>query len=107
MYNNGSVSNNIKYNDICNISSFVVNAAYPAWPYVFNVFPNNTIEEWGYLISSEDYATIPFDWEIMKAFIQKNKIAYINWIDTNSTDIGMFNNDTGNWTGLVGQVNNY
>ena len=107
MYNNGSVSNNIKYQYICNISNFVVNFAFPAYYYVFNVFPNNTIEEWGYLIRDGDFTSISYDWEIITAFIQKNKIAYVNWINTNSTDLGLFNNKTGNWTGLIGKVNNY
>ena len=106
MYNNGSVINNIKYQYICNISNFVMNAAFPAYYGVFNVFPNNTIEEWPTLLGI-DFTSIPFDWEIMKTFIQNNKIAYVNWIDTNSTDLGRFNNETGNWTGLIGKVNNY
>ena len=108
MYNNGSVSNNIKYQNICNISNFVVTFAY-VYPNFggFNVWPNNTIETWAYLISSDEYTAIPFDFEIITAFIQNNKIAYVNWIDTNSTDLGRFNNETGNWTGLIGKVNNY
>ena len=108
MYNNGSVSNNIKYHYICNISNFVVNFAFPASVGAFNVFPNNTIEEWhDYVGLRIDSTAIPWDWEIIKTFIQNNKIAYVNWIDTNSTDIGFFSNKTGNWTGLIGKVNNY
>ena len=108
MYNNGSVSNNIKYHYICNISNFVVNFAFPPAYGAFNVFPNNTIEEWyNYVGLKIDSTAIPYDWEIIKTFIQNNKIAYVNWINTNSTDIGLFNNKTGNWTGLIGKVNNY
>ena len=105
MYNDGSVSNNIRYPEICNINTVVVNIVYVNTGF-FEVVNDTMVEWYDYWGLKNEDSRIPYDFEIMKTFIQNNKIALINWRDCNGT-YGIFDHDTGNWTGQVGQVNNY
>ena len=105
MYNNGSVSKNIRYQDICNIDNFVINIAYQNEPWMFKISNNTMVEWYDYMGLTGDYTYIPYDYEILSKFFQNNNIVDVNWI--NSYEYGGFNDDTGNWTGIVGQVNNY
>ena len=92
MYNNGSVSNNIEYKDIC-IDNFVVSIVYRTKPGFFEIV-NNTMVEWydfWYLLT--DYSMIVYDFEILKPFFQNNNII-VNW--RNASTFGMY----------LGQVNN-
>ena len=106
MYNNGSVSNNIRYQDICNPEYFVINVAYiTTWGW-FEVY-NNTMYEWyDYWGLTHDETNIPYDWEILKKFFHNNNIVINYWLDNNGT-WGTANYETGKWTGLTGQVNKY
>ena len=87
MYNNGSVSNKIKYHDICNIDNFIVNVVYEPDPWFFEIV-NNTMVEWydlWYLL--EDLSVIVYNFEILKPFIQNNNII-VNW--TNASTFRMY-----------------
>ena len=115
MYKNGSVSNNIRYQDICNSDIYVVNIAYVDLGYrVFEVVNNTMIEYYEYdglinvvsaIQSMNEKSYISYEYEILKTFFQNNNILIINWQDCNGTQ-GLFNHDTGKWTGITGQVNN-
>ena len=101
MYNNGSVSNNVKYQNIC-VERFAISVAY-AWYWGFFEVENNTMVEWyDYygLIHGGSY--LPYDYEILSIFF-KNYNIMTNWINCNHTP-GIFDYETGKWTGAVGQV---
>ena len=106
MYNNGSVSNNIRYQEICDIDNFVVNIAYNYVYYVFELSNDTMVEWYDYWGLINDVTQVPYDYEILKTFFKNYNIGIINWRDANG-DWGLFNHETGNWTGIVGLVNNY
>ena len=106
MFINGSASNNIRYPEICNIKNFAVNIAYYTQTGFFEVVNNTMVEWYDYWGLIHDMSQIPYDYEILKTFFQIYNIGIINWIDYSGT-WGLFNHETGNWSGLVGQVNNY
>ena len=102
MSDNGTVSNNVRYQDLCT-DKVVVNIAYNDEPGFFgNV--NNTMKEWDdYYCVIESCSGMPYDFEILKTFLQTYNIE-VNWIDCNFT-WGVFDYDSGKWTGAVGKVN--
>ena len=106
MYNNGSVSNHIRYENICDSENFVMNVAYEPWPGFFEVVNNTMVEWYDYWGLINDVTQVPYDYEILKTFFKNYNIGIINWRDANG-DAGFFNHETGNWTGIVGLVNNY
>ena len=106
IYNDGSVSNNIKYRDICDIENFVVNVVYISYPGFFEIVNNTMVEWYDFWNLIHDMTNIPYDFEILETFIQNYNILNITWIDCNGT-WGSLNHDIGKWTGLVGQVNSY
>ena len=109
MYNNGSVSKNVRYQDLC-VERFAINLAYNYEPWQFEV-ENNTMvdlrEKYGKLhgkfVGVLSY--IAEDDEILSMFFFNNNII-INWIDCNYT-WGWFDYETGKWTGAVGKVTIY
>ena len=110
MHNNGSVSKNVRYQDLC-VERFAVNVAYNDDHYSFEL-ENNTMvdlrEKYGYthgeyLVGVNSY--IAEDDEILSKFFLYNNII-INWINCNYT-WGWFDYETGKWTGAVGQVTIY
>ena len=99
MYDNGSVSSNIRYREICN-ETFFVNVAYNNYRSLFGIVNNTMKERNG---PSTAKSNMPTTFEILKIFMQSNNLVF-NWINSNST-WGIFDYDTGKWTGAVGQVN--
>ena len=100
MYNNGSVSNKVRYQDICT-DRFVANIGY-VWS--DDVVNNSLVEHpLGGIIKGE-YSYIPWHFEIIGSFLFNYNIIVNKWIDCNDT-YGIFDNETGKWTGAVGQVN--
>ena len=93
MYNNGSVSNNIKYNDICNIDTFVINVVYFTIPGFFDIVNNTMVEWYDFWNLITGYSMIVYDFEILEPFFQNNNII-VNW--TNASTFGLY----------LGQVNN-
>ena len=112
MYHNGSVSNYIRYPEICKSEKFSVNIAYYNEDAYFEIV-NNTMVKSFYendpkkddyeRLLVDDYTMIVYDFEILNTFIQ-NKNVIVNWIET--FHIGIINNVTGKWTQLLGKVNN-
>ena len=109
MHNNGSVSKNIKYNDLC-VERFAVSVAYNNeawWLEVENKSLVDTTEKYGYthgqLVGVTSF--IAKDDEILSKFFLNYNII-INWIDCNFT-WGWFDDETGKWTGAVGKVTIY
>ena len=100
------MDNKIKYLEICNIDNFVVNIAYNYVRYVFDLWAGRMVEWYDYWGLIHDSTQVPYDYEILKTFFKNYNIGIINWIDYSGT-WGLFNHETGNWSGLVGQVNNY
>ena len=109
MYNNGSVSKNVRFQDLC-VEKFAISVAYNHRPWVFEVENNfmvNLREKYGYTTGEYvgSYSSIVEDDEILSMFFLNHNII-INWIDCNYT-WGWFDYQTGKWTGAVGKVTIY
>ena len=109
MNNNGSVSNNVRYQDLC-VERFAVNVAYnyePTWFEVENSTMVDLREKYGWThgkwVGVSTY--IAKNYEILSMFFLNNNII-INWIDCNYT-WGWFDYEKGKWTGAVGKVTIY
>ena len=109
MHKNGSVSKNVRYQDLC-VERFAINVAYNNEPGYFEVENNSMVDlrekygrTHGELVGK--YSNIPEDDEILSKFFLNNNII-INWIDCNYT-WGWFDYETGKWTGAVGKVTIY
>ena len=104
IYNNGSVSNEVRYQDLC-VEGFAVSVAYNEdWGW-FEVENGTMVEYYDYykIIHPDFY--LPYDYEILSIFFKHYNIK-TNWINCNYT-WGSFDNETGKWTGLVGRVDIY
>jgi len=93
MYNNGSVSNNIRYKDICDIDNFIVNVVYISDPGFLEIVNNTMVEWYDFWRLLTDFSMIVYDFEILKPFFQNNNII-ANWRNASTYD------------GFLGQVNN-
>ena len=106
MHNNGSVSKNVRYQDLC-VERFAVNVAYNNDPWAFEIENNSMVnrrEKYGHLHGNlvGTYSYITEDDEILSMFFLNYNII-INWINCNYT-WGWFDYEKGKWTGAVGQV---
>ena len=106
MQNNGSVSKNVRYQDLC-VERFAINVAYNYDPGWFEVENNSLVdlrEKYRYTHGEwvGAYDSLSDDDEILSMFFLNNNII-INWIDCNFT-WGWFDYETGKWTGAVGKV---
>ena len=63
------------------------------------------MEPFGLRPRKGDYTKIPRDWEIIKPFLDHYSLT-ATWVDCEFTQ-GVFDNNTGTWTGAVGKVRNY
>ena len=93
MYDNGSVSNNMKYRNICNPEYFVINIVCNTKFDFFEIVNNTMVEWYDFWNLITDYSMILYDFEILKPFIQNNNII-VNWINNS------------NWELFLRQVNN-
>ena len=84
MYSNGSVNNNIRYKNICNSENFVINVAYVHYPGYFEVVNNTMVEWYNFYMLITDSTMLVYDFEILKPFIENNKIIVSNWTKTSS-----------------------
>ena len=82
MYSNGSVNNNIRYKDICTSENFVINVAYVHYPGYFEVVNNTMVEWYNFYNLITDSTMLVYDFEILKPFIENNKIIVSNWTKT-------------------------
>ena len=94
MYNNGSVSNNIRYREICKSDTFIVTSTYYPLPGFFEIVNNTMVEWYDFWRLLTDFSMIVYDFEILKPFFQNNNII-VNW--TNASTFRMH----------LGKVNNY
>ena len=81
-----------------------VTIAYIYERFVFQLDETQSIKEFP-VLPMDGRSYIAWDWEIIKPFININNLTPI-WIDCNST-LGVFDEDTGTWTGAVGMVRNF
>ena len=103
MYNNGSVSNNARYQNLC-VERFAISVAYNHDPWIFEIENNSMID------LKEKYGRIVIYWrgyvsqtdEILSEFFLNYNIL-TTWIDCNYT-WGWFDHETEKWTGAVGKV---
>ena len=107
MHNNGSVSKNVRYQDLC-VERFAINVAFNYEPKVFEVENNYLVdlhEKYGWTHGGwvGVYSYIAEDDEILSMFFLNHNII-VNWNYCNST-WGWFDYETGKWTGAVGKVN--
>ena len=107
MQDNGSVSKNVKYRNLCK-EQFTVHVAYIHQSEWFEIEINSMVDvykkkqllhgAW----SLGGYPYISRDSEILSIFF-KNYDIITKWINANFT-FGAFDAETGKWTGAVGQV---
>ena len=106
MHNNGSVSKNVRYQDLC-VERFAISVAYNYDPPFFEVENGSLVdprEKYGYYhgvwVGTRSYVTE--EDEILRMFFLKYNIV-TNWIECNYT-WGWLDEETGKWTGAVGKV---
>ena len=113
MTKDGTEARNRKYQDVCPVTTEAaepkkteVRVAYNNDGTLFRVNNDtNTMKEfplWRPLYESEQHTYVPRDWEILKIFFDNNNIEP-TWINTHYT-WGWYDEETGSWTGGVGQV---
>ena len=110
MQDNGSVSNNIKYKDVCK-EQFPVHVAYNHRLFWFEMENNSMVDSvvkyssmyglHGWYVGR--YSVISLDNEILSIFFEHYDVI-VKWINCNNT-WGVYDDETGKWTGAVGQVN--
>ena len=106
MQDNGSVSKNVKYRNLCK-EQFPVHIAYNYQNLWFEMQNNSmvdTIVKYKYFhgLFTDMNSYISQNYEILSIFF-KNYNIIVKWINCNST-WGWYDDETGKWTGAVGQV---
>ena len=112
MTKDGTEARNRKYQDACPVTTEVsepkneVRVAFNNDGVAFHVFEDtNTMKEfplWWSIYQSEEHPYVPRNWEMLKVFFDNNNIEP-TWINTHYT-WGWYDEETGSWTGGVGQV---
>ena len=113
MTKDGTEARNRKYQDVCPVTTEAaepkkneVRVAYNNEPGYFHVSNDtNTMKElplWNALYESEQNPRVSYDWEMLRVFFDNNNLEPV-WINTHFT-WGWFDEETGSWTGGVGQV---
>ena len=102
MQNNGSVNKNVKYRNLCK-KQFPVHVAYNDDPPYFEIKKNTMVKYQSLHGLFTDNSYISYDYEILSIFFEHHSII-VKWINCNYT-WGMYDYETGKWTGAVGQVN--
>ena len=101
MYNNGSVSNKVRYQDICT-DRFVANFAW-VWGPQIKVINNSMVKKPPQLLVGKT-AFISQISEIHYSFLFNYNVIVNKWIECDT--YGLLNHETGKWTGAKGQVTN-
>ena len=104
MQDNGSV--NVKYRNLCK-EQFPVHVAYNHDWFWFEIENNSLVDsmkKYQYLhgVFKGGYSAITHDSKILSIFFKHHNII-VKWINCNYT-WGVFDDETGKWTGAVGQV---
>ena len=106
MQDNGSVSKNVKYRNLCT-EQFTVHVAYIHDLFWFEIENNSMVDstvKYQYLhgLFVDKRPAISMDSEILSIFFEHYDII-TKWINCNYT-FGVFDDETEKWTGAVGQV---
>ena len=107
MQDNGSVSKNVKYKNVCK-EQFPVHVAYNHELFWFEMENNSMVDtmvKYRYLHGyfAGGFTAISRHSEILSIFF-KNYDIIVKWINCNYT-WGVYDDEIGKWTGAVGQVN--
>ena len=89
MFNNGTVSKNSSYEDICICNKQFVNArvAYPTYGAIRVNNETNAMIEWEYNGVHGEYSQMSWDWEILKSFLMRHNIL-VTWIACHTENWG-------------------
>ena len=104
IFKNGTTKDDFQYKDLCIKEEHHVRIAYNnegGWFEIDNI-TNTMVEYPHWMIMVGDYGMLSDDYEILKSFFSKFNIKP-TWINCNFT-WGVFDDETGHWTGAVGQV---
>ena len=102
IFKNGTTKNDVHYKDLCN-EEYHVRIAYNNDYGWFEIDNSNSMVEYPHwMIMVGDYGQLSDGYEILKTFFSKFNIRP-TWINCNYT-WGVFDDETGYWTGAVGQV---
>ena len=103
IFKNGTTKDNLQFNDLCNEEHEVRIAYNNEEPYFVIDNITNTMVEYDLPpLMFQDYSEISYEYEILKTFFTKFNVKP-TWINCNYT-WGWFDDETGQWTGAVGQV---
>ena len=83
MFNNGTVSKNSSYDDICNKQFVNARVALLTWGGLKVNIETNTMIEQDIYPAQGDWSQIPWDWEILKSFLINHNIL-VTWIQCDS-----------------------
>ena len=104
IFHNGTTKDNLQYKDLCKEEHHVT-VAYNSNKWVFEIddITNTMVEfELSPLVFKGEKSLLSFEYEILNSFFSKFNIIP-KWINCNFT-WGWFDDETGHWTGAVGQV---
>ena len=103
IFKNGTTKDDLQYKDLCKEEHHVRIAYNNAvgWFEIDNI-TNTMVEYPHWKIMVDDYGMLSDEYEILKTFFSKFNIKP-TWINCNYT-WGVFDDETGYWTGAVGQV---
>ena len=103
LFKNGTISGDLNYKDVCK-EEHDIRIAYNNDLYWFEIddITNTMVEYPHWEIMVSDHGTFSDQFEILKSFFANYNIKP-TWINCNYT-WGLFDDETGQWTGAVGQV---
>ena len=103
IFKNGTTKDDLQYKDLCK-EEYEVRIAYNNEENFFGIdnITNTMIEYHHWSIMTAGISQLSVEYEILKSFFSKFNIKP-TWINCNYT-WGWFDDETGHWTGAVGQV---
>ena len=103
IFKNGTTKDDLQYKDLCK-EEYEVRIAYNNEENFFGIdnITNTMIEYPHWSIMTAGISQLSVEYEILKSFFSKFNIKP-TWINCNYT-WGWFDDETGHWTGAVGQV---
>ena len=104
LLNDATVSGDVHFYDVCKVADSVTIAYNTLWTWFELDFEWQAMEPFPVRPKKGEYTKIPRDWEIIKPFLDHYSLN-ATWVDCEFTQ-GVFDNNTGTWTGAVGKVKN-
>ena len=113
LFHDGTGRSDIHYYDVCKVADSVTITYNNYWKVGHGGFgvwlawrAGITSTMWEIPASPvKGFSKIPYDWEIIKPFLDHYSLTP-NWIDSHHIE-GVFDEETGTWTGAVGKVRSY